>query len=92
MRRKSGTSSVAKTIKAMPANVPLIKNLGNPEYLSILLNGRASPEERFADIDIHMVRRELRNLQDSPAKVPGKIRKLIKRPNLPNMLVALLLW
>ena len=80
---------MTKTIKAMIAETPLIKNLSNPEYVNIILNGRPSLEERFADIDIHMVRKELSNDQSGTGKIPAKIKKLIKDPNLPETLVAL---
>ena len=52
-RKKTGTGSLTKTLEVMPAATPLIKNLTNPEYVRVLLNGRASLAERFADMDIH---------------------------------------
>ena len=89
MRKKSGTNSIAKTIKAMPADMPLIKNLGNPEYVKIILSDRNSLEERFADIDIQKVRKQLRDLQSTSVRVPKKLRQLIRSPDLPQRLAGI---
>jgi len=89
-RKKTGSGSLAKTLEVMPAATPLIKNLTNPEYVRVLLNGRASLAERFADMDIHLVRKELQDLQSTTGRMPSKIKKLIKQPDLPETLVALL--
>ena len=88
-RKKTGVGSLTKTLEAMPAATPLIKNLSNPEYVEVILNGRSSLEERFADTDIHVVRKELRHLQSTTGRIPPTIKKLIKQPDLPEILVAL---
>ena len=88
-RRKSGKNSLSKTLKAMLADTPLVKNLNNPEYLKIILNGKATLEERFAEIDANMVRQELKKSQEYFGKVPAKIKVLIKKPNLPEMMLNL---
>ena len=88
-RKKTGTGSLRKTLEVMPAATPLIGNLANPEYVNSILNGRTSLAERFADMDIDTVRKELRHLQDTTGKMPSKIKKLIKQPGLPQTLVAL---
>jgi hypothetical protein len=43
----------------MIADTLLVRNLENPSYLKILLDGQATLEERFAQIDINTVRKEL---------------------------------
>jgi len=88
-RKKTGVGSLTKTLEAMPAATPLIKNLLNPEYMEVILNSRNSLEERFADMDIHVVRKELRHLQSTTGRMPPAIKKLIKRPDLPDILLAL---
>ena len=67
----------------MLVDTPLTKNLTNPKYVNIILSGKPSLEERLADIDIHIVRKELRTFQSSAGKVPAKIKKLIKDQNEP---------
>ena len=73
----------------MIADTPLVRNLGNPNYLKILLNGQATLEERFAQIDIETVRKELQGAQESVEKVPSKIRQLIALPAFPETISRL---
>ena len=70
----------------MLANMPLVKNLQNSEYMKILLNGKSSLEELFAEIDAKEVRNELRNCQGNIEKVPAKLKKLTQRPDYPKLL------
>ena len=88
-RKKSGMNALEKIMKAMPANTPLVKNLNNPQYMRILLDGKQSLEERFAEIDAPLVRRELANLSAGSEKVPPRIKKLITMPDFPTQLVAI---
>ena len=76
-------------MKAMPANTPLAKNLNDSRYIRILLAGKPSLEERFAEIDARLVHKEIVKLSGSPDKVPAGIKKLIGRPKFPGQLVAL---
>ena len=70
----------------MLANTPLVKNLKNPEYMRILLDGKSSLEELFADIDAKEVRKELKSAQGNIEDIPAKLKKLIKEPDYPAML------
>jgi hypothetical protein len=89
MTKKSGTGRIARTLKAMIANTPLVRNLRDLNYRDIILDGKPSLEERFALIEIQTVRKELIAASSTPEEVPPKIRKLIKNPGLPAILVAL---
>ena len=89
VRRKTGRNSIGRFLQSMIADTPLVKNLENPQYLKILLNGRADLEECFADIDIDAVRREMGSAQSSSEKVPKKIQKLIAVPSFPDTLCRL---
>jgi hypothetical protein len=88
-RKKSGMNVLEKIMKAMPTNTPLVKNLNNPQYMRILLDGNATLEERFAKIDARLIRKELAKLSVSSDKVPTKIKKLIRQPDFPGQLVAI---
>jgi len=85
-RKKTGNGSLGKTLRTMLANTPLVKNLRNPEYMRILLNGKSSLEELFADVDAREVRKELRDSQGDIEKVPAALRKLTKEPDYPELL------
>ena len=85
-RKKTGNGSLGKNLRTMLANTPLVKNLQNPEYMKLLLNGKSNLEELFAEIDVNEVRNELENSQGNIEKVPAKLKKLTKKADYPKML------
>jgi hypothetical protein len=88
-RRRSGHNSISRLLQSMIADTPLVRNLENPGYIKTLLNGHATLEERFAQIDAETVRKELRTVQGSLEKVPPKIRQLIALPAFPEAICGL---
>jgi mRNA-degrading endonuclease YafQ of YafQ-DinJ toxin-antitoxin module len=88
-RKKSGMNALEKIMKAMPANTPLVKNLNDPQYMRILLDGKESLEERFAEIDARLIRKELAKLSVNSDKVLPRIKKLIRQTDFPGQLVAI---
>jgi len=88
-RKKSGMNGLSKILKAMLSDTPLVKNLENPDYLKIILDGAETLEERFSEIDACLVQKELSSLTRRSEKVPSQIKKLLKMPELPDLLVAL---
>ena len=79
-RRRTGQNSISPFLQSMIADTLLVRNLAHPTYLKILLQGQATLEERFAQIDAETVRKELQAAQAFPEKVPSQIRKLIALP------------
>jgi hypothetical protein len=77
-----------KTLQAMLADTPLVKNLSNPAYLDILLDGKSSLEELFAEIEINGDNRELNTATNTENILPG-FQMLAKLPNLPTQIVQL---
>ena len=57
--------------------------------MRILLDEKATLEERFAEIDARLIRKELAKLSASPDKVLTRIKKLIRQPDSPGQLVAI---
>ena len=88
-RRRSGHNSISRLLQSMIADTPLVRNLENPGCLKTLLNGQATLEERFAQIDAQTVREELRTVQGSLEKVPPQIRQLIALPAFPEAICGL---
>jgi hypothetical protein len=80
-RRRTGQNSISPFLQGMIADTLLVRNLKNPSYLKILLQGRATLQVRFAQIDVEAVRKELQLAQASLKTVPSSIRKLIAIPN-----------
>jgi hypothetical protein len=72
----------------MLADTPLVKNLENENYLSILLAGNRSLEERFAEIDANEVRLQMLKLQNESGPVSSKMKKLIKLSELPQSMLS----
>jgi len=88
-RRKTGNGSMGKTLKTMIADTPLVANLDNPQYVNILLAGKTTLQERFAELDIHTIRRELKHCQEALEKIPPKIKTLITLPQFPEKLMRI---
>jgi hypothetical protein len=86
-RKRSGQQSLNKTLKGMLADTPLVKNLSNPDYVTILLKGSKTLAERFAAIDIEQVRQEENDNEKRWRKYPKNMSKLFKVPHLPQKLV-----
>ena len=80
-RHREGTSSLAKTLRGMLADTPLVKNLASEEYEKMILDGCATLEERFAKIDSVLARQELAKSQQDAARVSPEMKKLIRRPD-----------
>lgn len=87
--RKSGINSMAETLRTMLADVPLISNLENSDYMKILLNGKETLEERFAEIDDKSVRKEMNKNYKQNDCAQKKIQNIIKDVNFPSKLTRL---
>jgi hypothetical protein len=87
-RSKAGTQSLNKVIKAMLADTPLVKNLSNPEYVKIILNGHNTLEERFAEIDEKLVRQEMYK-SESHQGISARMKKVLRKPNWPSLLARI---
>jgi len=81
-RKKSGTASLSKEIKAVLADTPLVQNLKNDEYMDIVLNGCSNLAERFSQIDARLVQKEVEFAKNSREKILPVIRDLIKYSDL----------
>jgi len=86
-RRKTGNASSSRLLRTMLADTPLVRNLENPAYMKILLNGNATLEEVFAGIDIDTLRETFRKAQDSPGRIPVQLKPLIATPDFPEKLL-----
>jgi hypothetical protein len=89
-RKKSGTISLTKTIRSILADTPLIKNLDNPEYLKIILDGCKTLEERFEKIDSRLVLEKLQAEKENDERVSPMVKKIIRQPDFPEKLTKLL--
>jgi len=86
-RRRTGNASSGRMLRTILAETPLVQNLKNPHYMTILLNEKSSLEEVFAEIDIDTLRQAFREAQDDPEKIPAKLKPIIAMPDFPEKLV-----
>jgi hypothetical protein len=89
-RKRNGSRSLNKTLKSILADTPLVKNLDNPEYVSIILDGCSTLEERFAKIDSAMVVEKFKAEQRKQQRISPAMKKIIQRADLPERLTLLL--
>jgi len=89
-RKKSGTSSLTKTLKAILSDTPLVKNLENEQYLTTILDGCATLEQRFARIDSNLVFEELKRAKEKSETMHPQLKKMIRQPGFMEKLRSLL--
>ena len=82
-RRKTGNDSMRRTLQAMLADTPLVKNLDNPDYMEMLLDGKANLEELFADLGT-MPLKSIDEMQEDADRILPGFRKLMKLKILPE--------
>ena len=85
-RRKTGNNSMCRTLQTMLADTPLIKNLDNPDYMKILLDGKASLEELFAEIST-MTLATTTDLQTGTDRILPGFQALVDLPSLPEQML-----
>ena len=73
----------------MLPDTPLTMNLRNREYMKILLAGKDTLEQRFADVDAKQIRRLMKQSQGGNAKCP-QLKRILRIPDLPKSIVSLL--
>jgi hypothetical protein len=88
-RRRTGSAASGRMLRTIFAETPLVRNLQNPHYLTILLNGKSSLEEVFADIEIDTLRKAFREAQHDPENIPAKFKPIIAMPDFPEKLVMM---
>ena len=72
----------------MLADTPLVKNLSNPDYMSILLDGKSNLEERFAEIEMNGGAYDTKLVIGTENILPG-FRSLANLPELPKLIAQL---
>jgi len=86
-RRRTGNASSSRMLRTILAETPLVRNLQNPRYMKLLLNGKPSIEAVFSEIEIDTLRKAFRDAQDDPERIPAKLKPIIAMPDFPEMLV-----
>jgi len=88
-RRRTGNAASGRMLRTILAETPLVQNLANPHYMQLLLNGKSSLEEVFAETDIATLRAAFQEAQHDPERIPAELKPLIAMPDFPEKLVSI---
>ena len=83
-RRRTGNASSSRMLRTILAETPLVRNLENPSYMKILLNGKASLEEVFAEVDIDTFRDAFRRSSGCSREDPLETQTSHRHARLPG--------
>ena len=86
-RRRTGNAASGRMLRTILADTPLVRNLQNPHYMTVLLNGKHTLEEVFAEIEIDTLRQAFREAQIDPERIPAKLKPIIAMPDFPEKFV-----
>jgi len=89
-RRATGNNSMCKKLQSIIADTPLVKNLDNPEYMDVILNGKESLEDAFADISQQEVMRKMQDAKKDETKIPRNVLLLIRQKETMQKLLYLI--
>ncbi|GAB6194664.1 hypothetical protein JCM39068_44230 [Desulfocastanea catecholica] len=88
-RRKTGNNSMHRVLQTMLADTPLVKNLDNPAYMEILLDGKENLVELFAELGpSELTNAAAESHPETDRLLPG-FRALINHPTLPKEVAQL---
>jgi hypothetical protein len=87
-RRTTGNHSMNRRLQTMLADTPLVRNLDNPDYMNILLDGRPTVEQVFADIGLAELRTRMGQQHGTDRILPG-FTALARMPTLPELVARL---
>jgi len=88
-RRRTGNAASGRMLRTILAETPLVRNLQNSHYMTILLNGKDSLEEIFAEIKIDTLRKAFRDAQIDPERIPSMLKPIIAMPDFPEWFVKM---
>jgi len=88
-RRKTGNNTMHRVLQTMLADTPLVKNLDNPVYMEILLDGREDIVELFAELGASGITNAADGSQSVTDRLLPGFRSLINHPTLPEQVAQL---
>jgi hypothetical protein len=88
-RRKTGNNTMHRVLQTMLADTPLVKNLDNPPYMAILLDGKENLVELFADLGASGITNASDESQPETDRLLPGFRALINHPTLPEQVAGL---
>ncbi len=89
-RRATGNNSMCKKLQSIIADTPLVKNLDNPEYMDVILDGKKSLKDAFAEISQQKVMRKMQDAKKDETKIPRNVLFLIRQKETMQNLLYLI--
>jgi len=89
-RKKNGFQAMERALKAMLKDTPLVMNLKNKDFMDILLDGKKSLAQRFADVDADIVRRQMKKSTVQGNLSSARLKKIVSAPTFPESLTPLM--
>lgn len=78
-----------RVLQTMLADTPLVKNLDNPAYMEILLDGKENLAELFADLGPSWITNATAEVQSETDRMLPGFHALINNPTLPQQVAQL---
>jgi len=82
VRKRTGCKSMGRVFKTMLEETPYVKNLENPEYLKVILNGKETLAECFAEIDSAKIRETMQKHLEEQDRLRPCVKKAIEDDGL----------
>ena len=89
-RRATGNNSMCKKLQSIIADTPLVKNLDNPEYMDVILDGKETLEDAFAEICQQKVMKKMQDAKKDETKIPRNVLLLIRQKETMKKLLYLI--
>jgi hypothetical protein len=74
--KRTGMGTLGRTVRAMIAETPMMKNLECPEFMNIILNGQPTLAARFAQLDMKRIQERVHESQNKE-RLPAGIKKIV---------------
>ena len=71
-----------RPLKAMLKDTPLVINIGNKDFMYILLSGKKDLTQWFSDIDVEIVRQQMKKSTGNVCPVSAKLEEDSHCPNV----------
>jgi hypothetical protein len=88
-RRIHGNHSIRRNLENIPEHLPLIENLKNPKYMRLMFGEEINIAEKFAQIDVKIIREmEKNHYPKKKIYSSRKIKKSLRSPDFKKQLLA----
>lgn len=88
-RRIHGNHSVRRNLENIPEQVPLVKNMKNPDYIKLIFRNETRIAEKFSEIDVELIREMAINHKlKGKIYMSRKIKRILRLPDFKKQLTS----